>query len=43
MKKEEIDLKMRLMKTYGFQKRQPLLRHRLKKEIARIKTEENKK
>ena len=38
---KEIDLKIQLMRTYGFGKKKPLLRKRLRKEIARIKTKEN--
>ena len=36
------ELKLRLMITYGSSKRNPQLRNRLKKEIARLKTKERK-
>ena len=36
-------LKLQLMITYGSAKRNPQLRNRLKKEIARLKTKENEK
>ena len=35
-------LKLQLMITYGSAKRNPQLRNRLKKEIARLKTKERK-
>ncbi len=37
------ELKLQLMITYGSAKRNPQLRNRLKKEIAKILTQENKK
>ena len=36
------NLKLQLMITYGILKRNPQLRNRLKKEIARLKTKERK-
>lgn len=36
------DLKLQLMITHGILKRNPQLRNRLKKEIARLKTKERK-
>ena len=36
------ELKLQLMITYGSAKRNPQLRNRLKKEIARLKTKERK-